>query len=118
MVVRPALTFARSRLRFLNSMKNLKKTFLFLALAGLLATGGARAWGFLGHKVINQVAVYSLPAAMQPFYYRHLAELVRLGEFADFLTQPGDADRYTARSVTRAVGLLDDPLQLAERHLP
>ncbi|RYY09985.1 MAG: hypothetical protein EOO36_21320, partial [Cytophagaceae bacterium] len=38
----------------------------------------ARAWGFFGHRVITQVAVYELPGSMQAFYYRHLPELVRL----------------------------------------
>ena len=96
LVVLAALTFACSCLRFPNSMKNLKKTFLLLALTGLLATGGARAWGFLGHKVINQVAVYCLPSAMQPFYYRHMAELVRLATAPDErrATTPGEAPRH------------------------
>ena len=77
-------------------MKNLPKPFLLLLLAGLLATGGARAWGFLGHKVINQVAVYCLPGAMQPFYYRHMADLVRLATAPDErrASTPGEAPRH------------------------
>ena len=50
-----------------------------LSLLAVLVPGQhpAQAWGFFGHRVINQVAVYELPSAMQPFYYRHMAELVR-----------------------------------------
>ncbi|MCC3151985.1 zinc dependent phospholipase C family protein [Hymenobacter sp. BT770] len=56
----------------------MKKTLLPLLLAALmLAHGTAGAWGFFGHRTITQVAVYELPAAMQAFYYRHMAELVR-----------------------------------------
>ncbi|WP_375416716.1 zinc dependent phospholipase C family protein [uncultured Hymenobacter sp.] len=78
-------------------MKNLRKTLLLLTMAAaLLATGGAHAWGFLGHKVINQVAVYSLPGGMQAFYYRHLAELVRLSTAPDERrsSTPGEAPRH------------------------
>ena len=60
---------------------HMKKLFLTLGLAvallGPLAPA-ARAWGFFGHRVITQVAVYELPGSMQAFYYRHLPELVRL----------------------------------------
>ena len=56
----------------------MKKPFLPLLLAALtLASGTAGAWGFFGHRTITQVAVYALPAAMQGFYFRNLAEVVR-----------------------------------------
>ena len=64
----------------------MKKIFLTLGLAAVLlgpAAPAARAWGFLGHRVITQVAVYQLPASMQAFYFRHLAELVRLSTAPD-----------------------------------
>ncbi|MDO7886945.1 zinc dependent phospholipase C family protein [Hymenobacter cheonanensis] len=64
----------------------MKKLLLSLGLAVLLlgpAAPAARAWGFLGHRVITQVAVYELPASMQAFYFRHLAELVRLSTAPD-----------------------------------
>ena len=55
----------------------MKKTMLPLLLAALtLAYGTANAWGIFGHRTITQVAVYELPAAMQAFYHRHMAELV------------------------------------------
>ncbi|WP_205502987.1 zinc dependent phospholipase C family protein [Rufibacter psychrotolerans] len=34
------------------------------------------SWGFFGHRVIQQLAIYALPKEMQPFYHRHLAHLV------------------------------------------
>ena len=56
----------------------MKKTFLPLLLAALtLVSGTAGAWGFFGHRTITQLAVYELPAPMQAFYFRHMAELVR-----------------------------------------
>ena len=56
----------------------MKKVFLPVLLAALLLTHGpASGWGFFGHRTITQIAVYELPAAMQAFYYRHMAELVR-----------------------------------------
>ncbi|AMR26582.1 hypothetical protein A0257_05325 [Hymenobacter psoromatis] len=64
----------------------MKKLVLSLGLAALLlgpAAPAARAWGFLGHRVITQVAVYELPAGMQAFYFRHMAELVRLSTAPD-----------------------------------
>ena len=64
----------------------MKKLFLSLGLAALLlgpAAPAARAWGFLGHRVITQVAIYELPASMQAFYFRHMAELVRLSTAPD-----------------------------------
>ena len=62
----------------------MKKILLPLLLAALiLAHGTAGAWGFFGHRTITQVAVYELPAAMQAFYYRHMAEVVRLSTAPD-----------------------------------
>lgn len=64
----------------------MKKLLLSLGLAALLlgpAAPAARAWGFLGHRVITQVAIYELPAGMQTFYFRHMAELVRLSTAPD-----------------------------------
>ena len=74
----------------------MKKLLFILLAAALLTAGGARAWGFLGHKVINQVAVYSLPGSMQTFYYRHMAELVRRSTAPDERRNatPGEAPRH------------------------
>ncbi|MGI4835712.1 MAG: hypothetical protein ACRYFK_19830 [Janthinobacterium lividum] len=58
----------------------MKKLWLCLGLAAVLlgpAAPVARAWGIFGHRVITQVAMYELPAALQSFYFRHLPELVR-----------------------------------------
>ena len=54
-----------------------------LALAAGPLAPEARAWGRAGHRVITQVAVYELPAAMQAFYFRHLAALVAQSNAAD-----------------------------------
>jgi hypothetical protein len=54
-------------------MKKLLLPLLFAAAS----VGTASAWGFFGHRTITQIAIYELPAPMQAFYYRHMAELVR-----------------------------------------
>ncbi|WP_191906343.1 zinc dependent phospholipase C family protein [Hymenobacter baengnokdamensis] len=77
----------------------MKKLVLSLGLAALLlgpAAPAARAWGFVGHRVITQVAVYELPAAMQVFYFRHMAELVRLSTVPDErrAQDPAEAPRH------------------------
>ncbi|MBH8557784.1 zinc dependent phospholipase C family protein [Hymenobacter negativus] len=62
----------------------MKKTLLPLLLAALiLAHGTASGWGFFGHRTITQIAVYELPATMQAFYFRHMAEVVRLSTAPD-----------------------------------
>ncbi|MDO7849553.1 zinc dependent phospholipase C family protein [Hymenobacter sp. M29] len=62
----------------------MKKILLPLLLAALmLAHGTAGAWGFFGHRIISQVAVYELPSSMQAFYYRHMPELVHLSTAPD-----------------------------------
>ena len=75
----------------------MKKTLLPLLLAALLlAHGTAGAWGFFGHRTITQVAVYELPASMQAFYYRHMAEIVRLSTAPDERrnTDPTEAPKH------------------------
>ncbi|WP_158010971.1 zinc dependent phospholipase C family protein [Hymenobacter lapidarius] len=67
-----------------------------LLAALLLAHGTAGAWGFFGHRTITQVAVYELPASMQAFYYRHMAEIVRLSTSPDERrnTDPSEAPKH------------------------
>ena len=63
----------------------MKKTLLplFFAALTLLPAKPVSAWGFFGHRIITQVAIYELPAGMQAFYYRHMAELVRQSTVPD-----------------------------------
>jgi len=64
----------------------MKKLLLSLGLAAVLlgpAAPAAHAWGVVGHRIVTQVAVYELPASMQAFYFRHMAELVRLSAAPD-----------------------------------
>ncbi len=73
----------------------MKKIFLPLVLA-VLAVGSAGAWGFFGHRLITQAAVYRLPSSMQGFYYRHLPELVRQSTVPDErrATDPDEASKH------------------------
>jgi hypothetical protein len=47
-------------------------TCLFIVLGGQAAC----AWGFLAHRVIHQLAIYSLPKPMRAFYFAHRDYLV------------------------------------------
>lgn len=47
---------------------------LIFSLALIFVLSG---WGFLMHRTINQLAIYELPAAMQPFFFRNQEELVK-----------------------------------------
>ena len=47
----------------------MKTLLIFLAL--LASDQSARAWGFLAHRRINHLAVYTLPEPMRSFYKRH-----------------------------------------------
>ncbi|MFC6997849.1 zinc dependent phospholipase C family protein [Rufibacter roseus] len=53
----------------------MRKTLLILAFT-LGCSALSFGWGFLGHKVIQQLAIYALPKQMQGFYHRHMAYLV------------------------------------------
>ncbi|RNI31037.1 zinc dependent phospholipase C family protein [Rufibacter latericius] len=53
----------------------ISKTILTLAI--ILSTSiSGYSWGFFGHKVIQQLAIYGLPKDMQAFYHRNMAHLV------------------------------------------
>ncbi len=49
---------------------------VFLTLPLLLCSLLGFGWGFFGHKIVHQLAIYGLPRQMQPFYYRHQETLV------------------------------------------
>lgn len=46
-------------------------------LALLLILTICSSWGFLIHRTTNQLAIYQLPQKMQPFFYKHLADVVQ-----------------------------------------
>ena len=48
----------------------MKNRYCWLLLLPLLlgAVGPARAWGFYGHRLLNRLAVYTLPPEMLPFF--------------------------------------------------
>lgn len=60
-------------------MRRLLLTFAIVLLCPVLSPG----WGPFGHRTITQLAVYALPAAMRPYYYHHLPQLLRLSMAAD-----------------------------------
>ncbi|MBG8552181.1 zinc dependent phospholipase C family protein [Hymenobacter guriensis] len=54
-----------------------------LTLLVLLCPFFSPGWGGFSHKVITQLAVYSLPGSMQGFYFRHLNQLVQFSNAAE-----------------------------------
>ncbi len=53
------------------------KKISLLVLVLLACSAMSYGWGFFGHKVVHQLAVYSLPKQMQSFFYRHQDYLVQ-----------------------------------------
>ena len=55
---------------------NYKTVFIVLLLGGLLQSSTKKSdkvnWGFFGHKRINRIAVFTLPAPMFGFYKEHI----------------------------------------------
>lgn len=47
------------------------KALIFIGLSLFLAALDAPDWGFFGHRQINRLAVYTLPAGMAGFYKKH-----------------------------------------------
>jgi hypothetical protein len=56
--------------------------FFFLSCA-LLHTAISHAWGFYGHRKINETAVYTLPKPLFGFYKQHVDYLVKHATDAD-----------------------------------
>jgi len=52
-------------------MRGVVCTIVLLGLLGLLTGNSAFAWGFLAHRRINHLAVYTLPAPLRLFYQKH-----------------------------------------------
>ncbi|MBC8085536.1 MAG: hypothetical protein H7Z21_20245, partial [Hymenobacter sp.] len=67
----------------------MKKPFLLLLCLALLVPVTSPGWGFFAHRTIAQLSVYALPSGLQPFYFRHMKEIVKLSTAAD---QRRDAD--------------------------
>ncbi|UOG76148.1 zinc dependent phospholipase C family protein [Hymenobacter tibetensis] len=61
----------------------MKKLFVVLLCLGLLVPVTSPGWGFFAHRTIAQISVYTLPSSLQPFYFRHLKEIVRLSTAPD-----------------------------------
>ncbi|MFY8166627.1 MAG: zinc dependent phospholipase C family protein [Sediminibacterium sp.] len=53
---------------------NLKKLGFSLLLASILI--GFSSWGFLVHRTVHQLAIYSLPAPLQSFFHADMKNLV------------------------------------------
>ncbi|MFT4521478.1 MAG: hypothetical protein ACI8ZN_000411 [Bacteroidia bacterium] len=64
-------------------MKTTKLTSILLALCFFFTPIVIYPWGFLGHKTINEIAVYTLPDSMFGFYKMHLNYIVSSAVNAD-----------------------------------
>ena len=69
---------------------------LLLCLSLLLATRQAHAWGFFGHRLLNRLAVYTLPPAMIGFYKANIEYLTTNATRPDSrrMVVPGEAPRH------------------------
>ena len=50
---------------------------LTLVLFGFVMIMILGSWGFMMHRTINQITVYQLPKAMQPFFYQNMEYIVK-----------------------------------------
>jgi hypothetical protein len=71
----------------------MKKRYLVSLLSITLLCSG---WGFLVHRTVGQLAIYALPARMQPFFFHHAEYLVRHSVRPDQRrrTDPQEAPRH------------------------
>lgn len=59
---------------FSPDFNTMRKIILFPVLGLIIML--ACSWGFLGHRTINQIAVYQLPQELRPFFYSEMQYLV------------------------------------------
>lgn len=60
-----------------NKLYHMKKWNWKMYAAGVVVILVFSSWGFLVHRTLNQVVVYKLPKAMQPFFYKNMVYLVK-----------------------------------------
>lgn len=72
-------------------MKRLLTAALFCAA---LVPHPAAAWGPVGQKAINQLAIYGLPSGMQAFYYHHRQQLADRALEPDASQDPHEPARH------------------------
>ena len=74
----------------------MKAPAILLALLLLLPAGPTRAWGFFGHRLINRLAVFTLPREMVGFYKANIDYLTANATRPDQrrAVVPGEAARH------------------------
>ncbi|QCR22011.1 zinc dependent phospholipase C family protein [Pontibacter sp. SGAir0037] len=72
------------------------KKITLLALCLVIGSAASYGWGFFGHKVIHQLAIYGLPKPMQAFFYKHQDYLVEKSVRPDERrnSDPAEAPRH------------------------
>lgn len=51
-----------------------KNVFMLIGLLSICLV--MSSWGFLGHKTVQQLAIYELPKSIRPFFFKHKDKLV------------------------------------------
>ena len=75
----------------------MKRGIVYLLLLALLALGyRAQAWGFYGHRLLNRLAVYTLPPEMLPFFKANIEYITANATRPDARRTlvPGEAPRH------------------------
>ena len=60
----------------------MKKVSLSVCLLGMCLV--MSSWGFLGHKTVQQLAIYELPKSIRPFFYKNKDKLVYEIEISNY----------------------------------
>jgi hypothetical protein len=74
----------------------IKTLSVLFFLACIFHVQQALAWGFYSHRLINRMAVYTLPAEMSPFFKKHINYLAEHAVDPDkrSRTVPGEAEKH------------------------
>jgi hypothetical protein len=65
-----------------------KKIFVCIICIGFISFENKKKWGFQGHKIINRMAIFTLPSEMSPFFKKNIEYIT------EHSTTP-DSRRYT-----------------------
>ena len=74
-----------------NIFNTRKSVYLFVVA---ILFFGLSSWGFLVHRTINQIAIYSLPAPLQSFFHQDMEYLVENAWVDLFVTYGPASEKY------------------------
>ena len=77
----------------------MKKVSLSVCLLGMCLV--MSSWGFLGHKTVQQLAIYELPKSIRPFFYKNKDKLVAEYALSDIQKPIGVSEYQLTQSLPK-----------------